>query len=76
MKHSLHLFTLLIVLMGLSLHAETISEQVADNSRLVNPYEGSFSYSVSSLCAIRELIDNQQATQYDERYKFTGKERD
>ena len=23
-----------------------------------------------------ELIDNQQATQYDERYKFTGKERD
>ena len=22
-----------------------------------------------------ELIDNQQATQYDERYKFTGKER-
>ena len=48
MKHSLHLFTLLIVLMGLSLHAETISEQVADNSRLVNPYEGSFSYEASS----------------------------
>ena len=23
-----------------------------------------------------ELIENQQATQYDERYKFTGKERD
>ncbi len=48
MKHSLHLFTLLIVLMGLSLHAETISEQVADNSRSVNPYEGSFSYEASS----------------------------
>ena len=59
-----------------SSYAENLSEQVADNSRLVNPYEGSFSYSVSSLCAIRELIDNQQATQYDERYKFTGKERD
>ncbi len=34
--------------MSLTLHAETISEQVADNSRLVNPYEGSFSYEVSS----------------------------
>ena len=31
-----------------SSYAETISEQVADNSRLVNPYERSFSYEASS----------------------------
>ena len=38
-----------------SSYAETISEQVADNSRLVNPYEGSFSYSASLRCAIRRV---------------------
>ena len=31
-----------------SSYAENLSEQVADNSRLVNPYEGSFSYEASS----------------------------
>lgn len=34
-------------------YAENLSGQVADNSRLVNPYEGSFSYSASSRCAVR-----------------------
>ncbi len=36
-------------------YAENLSGQVADNSRLVNPYEGSFSYSASSRCAIRRV---------------------
>ena len=39
----------LILSMALaSSYAETFSEQVADNSRLVNPYEGIFSYEASS----------------------------
>ena len=29
-------------------YAENLSEQVADNNRSVNPYEGSFSYDASS----------------------------
>ena len=48
MRHSLHLFTFLIVMMSLTLHAETILDYHVDNSRLVNPYEGSFSYEASS----------------------------
>ena len=31
-----------------SSYAENLSEQVADNNRSVNPYEGSFSYDASS----------------------------
>ena len=48
MRHSLHLFTFLIVMMSLTLHAETILDHHVDNSQLVNPYEGSFSYEASS----------------------------
>ena len=44
-----NLSLVLILSMALaSSYAENLSEQVADNSRLVNPYEGSFSYEASS----------------------------
>ena len=40
-----------------SSYAENLSEQVADNSRSVNPYEGSFHYAESS------PVDSIQKTQ-------------
>lgn len=48
MKYLNYILALLLFIICLSLRAETISEQVADNSRSVNPYEGSFSYEASS----------------------------
>ena len=41
----------LVFMMSMALvpsYAENLSEQVADNNRSVNPYEGSFSYDASS----------------------------
>ena len=41
----------LVLILSMALvpsYAETVTEQVADNSRLVNPYESSFSYKASS----------------------------
>ena len=44
-----NLSLVLILSMALaSSYAENLSEQVADNNRSVNPYEGSFSYDASS----------------------------
>ena len=48
MRRLIYLLALTIVMTSLTLHAENLSEQVADNSRSVNPYEGSFSYEASS----------------------------
>ena len=44
MKCLNYLLALILLMRSLTLHAETFSEQVADNSRLVNPYEEIFSY--------------------------------
>ncbi|MBQ8938900.1 MAG: hypothetical protein IJ047_01580 [Paludibacteraceae bacterium] len=44
MKRLNYLLALILLMGSLTLHAETISEQVVDNSRLVNPYEGNFSF--------------------------------
>lgn len=48
MRRLIYLLALTIGMTSLTLHAENLSEQVAGNSRSVNPYEGSFSYEASS----------------------------
>ena len=48
MRRLIYLLALTIGMTSLTLHAENLSDQVADNNRSVNPYEGSFSYEASS----------------------------
>jgi len=48
MKRLNYLLALILLMGSLTLHAETMPDRHVDNSRLVNPYEGSFSYEASS----------------------------
>ena len=48
MKQNLLSIQILLMMALVPSYAENLSDQVADNSRSVNPYEGSFSYEASS----------------------------
>ncbi len=48
MKQNLVSVLIFLMMALVPSYAENLSEQVADNSRSVNPYEGSFSYEASS----------------------------